>query len=510
LKRLLRGNTLWVEPFNEGDRGNGFFVSEWSPPLNPDHLQSPVTLSADLKGHLFAWERTAELPLHAGARAQDQRGAWRVSHVSRELPGELRVSLHRDWLGLLLTRNLNRLRWGVTPANFQEIALYFPDANVLLLANYSPSQITSGQNSALQRSTLQLDFRTAELGAVQSALSKPGPSAPRLLVFTRSYVGSFHHNWKQPDLLLRNSTAGNFTSSLPQDRQLTRAEFYRRMAAVKVPNFDTTSRAEVGRYLSEVLSLISARRQMLDRDDPLVHQLAAAVPGHLPMFLDGLRAAEGPAHYVLLEAIRRGVQERHIRQLVNAVPTTPDVAYVLLARGWVDQARPALLSLVHRPGNLPNNALPALAWLEDPRAYDRLLEELRSQPWLHTYELLHSLPGFRAQLDRVIRDVWEEQRLSLQSPNRTSAVLSMALRHGIPDALGEGLRRWRLLTPSAREAAWAVLDAFKENLVMDLGDANYLHNRVRIAEWLDRQRAEDWQYDPLRRRWIRQEQTKNR
>ena len=127
---------------------------------------------------------------------------------------------------------------------------------------------------------------------------------------------------------------------------------------------------------------LDAERFPLNLNDPQTRHLAAFVPAHLDLLLDALPVMDEASKQSVINAIKLGATDAQEPTIIAALQHEPDLAEVLLARGWVEDARPEIYHLIQSGSRqlLPLTAMRAIAWFHDPQTYPRLLEEFEANP----------------------------------------------------------------------------------------------------------------------------------
>ncbi|MBI5387404.1 MAG: hypothetical protein HZA90_22310 [Verrucomicrobia bacterium] len=469
--------------------------------------ESPVFLDSRIEGHVFRWQQETELPISPGATTQDRAGSWRVEAVGSP-PGRqpgLDLLLSRRQIALFTSSDPLTAQAESWPNHLYAFGLYDPTRRIGRVGGYfyfPQVRVATHTSYPLRVSLLHFD----DLSTVTPLTPKARESA-KLLIFRRHYLGTIKKEWTSPpftlaDFLHLNAVHPNTSDRRSQGDALSAAEFHRRLKALAPPPPDSP-RPVVGTYVNEVLRLVEARRLHVLDDDPVARQLAAYVPKHLDMFFEAMPLAGLYPGIALNAAVRRGVSDEQKPQIIAALARRPDLAQIVLDRGWLEEAKEPLLKLLDSPQPLGSAALAALAWYEDPRTYPGLLEILENDPNLENYERLRGLPGIQAALDRAVDRAWRARPRTLIPGRETPLVLSVALRHGRREALQEAFGILRVLrTDRSESLSWQLLEAFRANLVCAPLKPQETYDPKRFVPWLLEHKAEEFRFDAVRRRWV--------
>jgi hypothetical protein len=494
------------------DAGNGFMRQPNSASvrlpadvLGNDGVPHEVALSCTFAGDAFRWERVADLPLTPGARADLPLWHCTVTRATRA-GAELRVSLllREVLLGMTADPNLSRAgRQQLPDPDRHEFLLYSPADRLGVAGGLQSWGDSAGFGSgATAAGSAHLALRYTVPAMVPELAADPDWRQARLVVLRRTYIGSLSRRWDSGPLLLRASPRYGHPPAAG-DAQPSDAEFRQRLAALVPPPPDAP-RAAVGQYVYEVLRLVEDKRLMPEPFHPCVQALAAYVPTHLDLFLDGLAASTSLAEWTLLAALTAGATEEQKPAVMGHLAQEPRLVGVILNRGWLDEARDSLYALLQRAGGLEREELRALAWFEDPRTYPRLLAEFEARPSLAYYALLRRLPGISPALDASVIRIWRRRPPVIRSADvdwDTAPVVAMALRRGEAEALRETYRRLSVYRDDGAGNRVLFLDALRDSLITGM-PADTRHDPDALATWLLKHRPEDFHYDAARQRFV--------
>ena len=296
-------------------------------PDRRDFGTEALTLRANLNARVFQWRKIADLPLTPGATASDEFGSWKLIAVNSATPGT-QVFLERRQISLSTATDSRCSSAENGPRTRMALLLYDPQRHIARL----PDPGSYNDEAARGTETALLHHYTSF--SINQKLSADYLARARLIIFEKSWLGTVPETWKSPEFTMEEKLQPPGRNGFNQN-PMPHTEFNRRVAALKVPAPDA-SRRDVGLYLLDFLCLVDAQRQNISADDPLVRQLAVFVPAHLDLMLDGLPVVQGPSKRCILDAIKLGAAKAQKTAIITALQSEPDLAEVLLARGWVN------------------------------------------------------------------------------------------------------------------------------------------------------------------------------
>jgi hypothetical protein len=525
-KRLhseLFTSTYWNQSFNRLDyvawssefpsdvlfRKDNFFgssqpgflsLSRFNLPTNHEELAEPLTLRASFEARIFQWRKIADLPLTPGATATDDFGSWKFIAAKGEF---MKLFLQRRQIELATAADSRCSSTQYGPLSRMAIMLYDPLRHTAWLPNqFTFNNITRGTDSALAQYFVEVDFNGQQLFTAE-ALARC-----RLVIFEKAWVGSVPETWQSSSFTIDEKLQPDSPGFAANNDPLPLPEFNRRVAALKTPAPDA-SRREVSLYLLEFLRLVDAARFPLGLNDPHTRQLAALVPAHLDLLLDGLPVMGSVSQNSVIDAIKTGATDAQEPAIIAALQREPELAAVLFARGWVDDARKEIHQLAQSPRALPLDALRAIAWFHDPQTYPRLIEEFEAAPSVAVDYVLRTLPGMDAPLDAIVARQWRQSSLVFsqfggQMYEMFGETFQLALRHGQTSALQ---RIYLMLDdPKFDEMGLdGILPYALEGAVQMSGiELQNRHNQGVVLTWMRRHRPEDFIFNPALRQFVLQ------
>lgn len=457
-------------------------------------------IHANLEGRAFRWSAVARLPLQPGASVEDEAGSWAIVGIGSRGGQSHTIGLRRDQIALRTTRDAAWRRLHYWPTTQHEFLFVDSQRRIVLLQN-SPVWTSMGLGSHTGVAHYFLALELALPSLLQSEPPTDLPEDLELWVLRRDYVGDLQAEASTPEFELASLRSPSADVNQLQSEGLDEAAFRRRVEEIVSPAPDA-SRVVVATYVVQVLRLIEARRAFIQEGDPIVTRLAALVPQHLDLFLDALPYAENLAARTLRHAIRRGTSEAQASEVIAALPGDPELAEVVLARGWETLAAPTAKRLATSPAGLPFEVTQLLALSADPSIRHRLLVDFQQRPSTPTYEILRTFDGIEPDLAAALDAIWANRRRVLRPEMDSMRPEGMLLRVGRREALERILRVFHLAPDGRRDRLWNLLDACYEGIVMDGLDDSKRHDHEVLAAWLKDKQASDFEWDPNRRRWV--------
>ena len=490
-------------PFSPGSR-ESFQAGRFDLPAHTEELAEPLTLRAAFEARVFRWRKLADLPLTPGATATDDFGSWQ--YIATQSLSRMGTQFHvrRRQIELATARDSRYSTGYFGPVNRFVFMIYDPQRHIVWLPNCVPSPATRATHTALAQRFVTLQL----LQPPRTSFTAQELARCRLLVFEKTWLGTVPETWQSPTFTLAETLPTTREAGVANNDRLPRAEFKRRLAALKSPASDAPRR-EVSLYLLEFLRLVDADGRPLELRDPLTAELARFVPAHLDLLLDGLPAMSWVSKRSMVNALQRGASEAQKPALIAALAREPELAEVLLARGWVDDARAEVLQLARAPHvrSLPLSSLRAIAWIRDPQTYPRLLEEFERQLDEPKLELLRTLPGLEAPLRDIVRRRWrEESRVLGQLPGSMfGETYKLALRQGEVSALQ---RAFLFLDDPAFKVStggWELAQALWSGVRLSGLSLEKRHDNDAVLAWMRTHRPEDFVFDSARRQFVLKE-----
>ena len=469
-------------------------------PASRGELTETLTLQASLEARVFQWRKIAELPIKPGATATDEFGAWKFVATKQDpLPyPSFYYYLERRQISLSTAADSRCSRQFDGPLTRMVWMVYDPVRHVVWMPDSSAYRSAErGPQTALAHYFIVLNFYNR-----QKVFSAAELERCRLLVFEKTWLGSVPESWQSAAFTLDEKLLPVTVAGGGNNEPMPRLEFNRRVAALKMPAPDA-SRREVSLYLLEFLRLVDAQHFTLTTRDPMTLQLARFVPAHLDLLLDGLPVMGG-SYATVINAIKVGATDAQKPVIIAALLKNPPLADVVLARDWVEEARPEIYQLLKLPHPLPLGAMRAIAWFHDPETYPRLLEEFESHPGVSEYEFLRTLPGLEKELDAIIARHWRAESLVLREPGwqMFNKSFRLAMHHGETSALQ---RVYQLLNDPNEKSPNNVIPmgySLADMIQMPGLKPEDRHNHDLVLAWMRQHRPEDFVFSPARRQFV--------
>lgn len=212
------------------------------------------------------------------------------------------------------------------------------------------------------------------------------------------------------------------------------------LAGIALPANPT--KEQVRRYIREIgrnaTANVGARRRDLG-----ARMVARVGPENVDVLLQmfkGQVPASYRMDYYIGQSLAAHVREEHKDMVLRWLELQDDLISIVLANGWVQDAKPALVKrLAEQPQWLSVKWVAAVAQLEDPATYDDLIWYLvhgSNESW--TYRAIRELPGI--ELKDPVTELWNQSKSwAGRRQSQRHGVAGMAIEHGIVEALGFAL-----------------------------------------------------------------------
>jgi len=217
------------------------------------------------------------------------------------------------------------------------------------------------------------------------------------------------------------------------------------------------SKENVRGFVAAILAAASAHRTDFCTADPEVRLLRKAGRRNLDVLIEPLVCLpnHGGALY-LVAALNSLVGEADKALILGRLGEAPSLMAVVLARGWVADARPLIAKVLsERSPGLPLDWVVAAAQVARPEDYDDLRFQLShtGNP-LPVWRAIRDLPGMEP-LDDLVELEWRRAKSSPNLDYRGRQLAVIAAHYGHLDALNSLARKLE-----QREAEW--WNAFQE------------------------------------------------
>jgi hypothetical protein len=190
-----------------------------------------------------------------------------------------------------------------------------------------------------------------------------------------------------------------------------------------------STKEQVVEYVNRIAAA-SAGQTAFSFEDPQIGMLTEVGSGNI----DALLNAPASLSFYIVSAISGLADDEHKQMIIDALPKYVQLIHLIVQKGWVDDARPILIAVLHtHPGYLPREWIDIVAAFQDPSTYDDLKEYLvNGANRLWTYEALSRIPGI--DLSRTVAEAWAKAKFGCSDRER-AAMATIALRFGHQDAL---------------------------------------------------------------------------
>ncbi|HIL68313.1 MAG TPA: hypothetical protein EYG38_00475 [Verrucomicrobia bacterium] len=475
--------------------------------------EQPLRIESRLEGRLFEFKKVGQLEMTPGNNLKSKTRKWTLVQAKADNGEDFQIILNLEQLSLIFTRDSNLKRFPYTPFSNHSFVLYRPDLKLGLVPDSFKGtfSIQANSHSSFSNSLVQMTFRQPDWmnpGLFFSSSLNP----LELWIIEKQYLGRISKEWTSDSLNISKNPQLYNTPYLARGDQMSRSEFNRQIKSLGPPP-PNASRIEAGRYLHEVIKLVEERRVFVNRHHPLALKLSTLVPDHLPMFIEGLNVTEHEGNRCLESALYHGVSDSQKQEILNYLGDYPQLAGLINARGWTEDAKDALLGLLNRSElSLTNPAFKALAWLENPMTYPALLAAMERQISLEFYEIslefyeiLKTIPDLESDLNLAVHRLWQNRLKVISKVCAQSTLITVALRHGITEALEEVHRRLEWTINANQISAFNLTRVIRDNIVITGLDPSQHHNDQKLLKWFHRYKPEDFQFDKTRRRFVLKE-----
>ena len=211
------------------------------------------------------------------------------------------------------------------------------------------------------------------------------------------------------------------------------------------PNYGALSRLtlplnaakeQVRDYVRDIMN-ISRKQERFSSEDPQIPMLALVGHDNMDVLLQPLTMENDRSRTYIGYAMTALARDSDKAMILDALPRARELVAVVVARGWVDDAKKILIEgLKVRPNSLPIEWIEAVASLRDPGTYESLKSYLveGADPW-RTYVAIGDIPGL--DLYQPAADLWERHKKEEDEEGKLIALI--ALENGQVGALGKAI-----------------------------------------------------------------------
>ncbi len=188
---------------------------------------------------------------------------------------------------------------------------------------------------------------------------------------------------------------------------------------------------EVDRYVAEIIE-VSSRTYHVFENDPQVQMLSDVGPENIVFLFEALGKARGAADSHVERAIQHVIQDSHRKLLLTYLPFHPQLASIVVARGWQKDAGDVLIDGLKRDIYLNDAWFQAVASLGDDRVPEAVRRYMVSggNP-AAAYRVLKGLDYNK--LDEAVHETW--RALLVAQSRLLDEFATIAATHGVLDAL---------------------------------------------------------------------------
>jgi hypothetical protein len=498
LSALLPGNPDWISTLNSGFSQDFITVAgTLDITAVAGREKDPFTLQSGLTADVYSYEIAADIALESGASARTHTARWSVTRVDADSNPEISLWLDMAHVKLLTGRDEDTSQFRGGGNACYSYALYFPAKNLVVSPDFASSMSTLGNRSAWARQTLNLRYRMNRFYA--GLIGSEDMRQARLLVFRSRWLGSAPCVWDSPSMVWQDipERSDSYHANPVSGEQMSRSDFYRRLAAIPAPGAGCT-RAEAGRYLAEMLSLVAARQSMPDEYEPVVQQVILLLSNHCDLVIDAFALSDYRGRHLIERGLIRGLEETQKGRILDALKRAPGLAGVVWERGWLEDARGELLRLARQPGVTLD--FKVLVALKDASLHPVLLDAFESSPSDYRLWQIQQVPGIEPALGATMDRLWARRPRGPDERSEWMTCMSVQAAYGRTEAFRE-LYRWQQV---------AADDYQRQEIRRKLMELIHWTEGKPLARWddsacaarLKEHRAEDFQFDPAWRGYV--------
>lgn len=481
----------------ESDQGVDWVHSFEVSPSETFQANRQLTMEAEVTGTLYRYEIVANVPLDRETNIPCQ-GGWLQVLATRKFGSvdRLRVAFSFQCPTLGVADNELLLHHENEANNLWKPFLYLPESGALVPCSgflyYSRGPILSG--GAAHR--FLVDFSKVGLRNPSLNLSQIDQKA-RLVILQPLKLGTVTRQISESNVRL---------NLVPNESDKPSADFYYtqgprmapneflRYARPRRPSPETATDEEFGHWLQLVLASGTMYEWMSA-------EFSSWVPTKLNIIL---RAWSHPYWYPLTRAIAASVPENQKNQIIDKLRDYPDLVEVLERRGWLDDARELLLSLYETNKIRKPEHLPAIASLNEPSTYERLIASVEANGGANLYNVLRQKPGIEPKLSAAVLNFYRRVQIGDSTPTRKATYedspklmnLKVPLSHGLADAKRDAILLFQWFEGSLGSDPQEFMERHFQlppGIKRDTKEANAYFMGLK---------PEDCEWDPLTRLWV--------
>jgi hypothetical protein len=392
-----------------------------------------------------------------------------------------------------------QLNWRMGPFTAWRMFLFLPASGTLIGGAGNPVLQRAGPvlgGASMHRRIIEFEdgIRPRQFSPEELAGARVLVLAPRLLALVQRKV-------QTPPMPLRleanDSGGSDFYNTFGPSVQ---PRHYFDYVRPRRPDPATATNDQFGQWLRYVLA---AQVQ----DDWQAAELAEWMPRHMETLLN-IRRYSTSYDSAWNQAIARALPESRKQEIIRRVPQDASLVYVLLARGWVEDARAELIELLNSGAYLDSVALAAVSSLRDPATVPALLARLEQSADASLYDALRLMDGIEPRLTetlhRYFARVTVHGRAPAGLPGHESEFhftrIETPLAHGLPEALADVLVLHRWLCSDREPGARAYL---RERMAHQIKLPHGMEPRSEAArQFFFKLQPDQCRWDALTRRWL--------
>lgn len=474
---------------------NGFRFPKYSE-ASSEHLQ----LKAELDARVFEWRKIADLPITTGATSTNDFGSWEIKSTTqpRIRSPFAQLFLERRQIELQTAEDSRCSSAYGGPLNRMRLMVYDPKDQTAWIADSAQmNAATRAVHTGFARHFVVLSF------SGRGAFTAEELARLRLVIFEKVWIGSVPQHWESAAFTLEPKMVeftGNANLGNAQEN-LSPSDLNRRLAALQTPATNAPRR-EISLFFLEYFRLLDAYGKPIDSHGPEVTRLAAFVPTQLKLLLEALPAMGWESRNAVLSAIETGVLEEQKSVVIAAIRSQPELAEVLVKRGWTEDARSELYEAIQSCSKVPYSLFQAVALFHDPQTYPWLLTAFERQPSLSNDDLLHRI-GLGEQAGEIAHRKWYRNQLILWPGSQMfDETFRIAMRHGDESALQRAFLVAKQIKSDDAAQDFGLFIGIRDTIQMPGLNQNGLSDDATIAAWMKKHSPEDFVFSPARRQFV--------
>ena len=481
--------------------GGQALVSDFPRILIGSGDEGSVALSAELKGLVYQWKVSADLPLEQGQQEQTPFGRIAISKI--ESKGEDPFVKHR-----VLTFVQSERNFWLSPRWEDRVGNMWPRKSRLryVICHAASNRAAFVDNNGPQHINAELSGypqRKREIN-IDSAFQGVPVGELRLIVLSPHYLGEITRSWKSSIEIQNQLKPSKRPSKAYAYRgdKMTMGQFalwYNNLPQLSTNISEEDLKVRLSVVLEKVSLLFRKQRDM----NSVAKDFAQYVPDYLDLFLAerrGIISDNTLARSFMDQVLIHGLEEEQVEDMISAFRRESDLLPVLERRGWLEQAQPIFIEQWHmgrRSGALIRNMI---GFENTSVLYPEFLAELRRKPDLEFYQALCAIPELSDDLDELVPIMLNEEfDTSIAHHNRDA--LMIALHHGMPEAFIK-LHSLLVALPHLVNYDDRIHQNIKKTVDLSLLGKADRSNRWKVYQWFVSLKPEHFRFDPISRKFV--------